>query len=126
MARPLSSLATLAAATLCAASVALAQPPAPPPLSPQPPAQPPPKVEPPEAPAAPAPATEPTARGPGEHLPWARIEQVRRGNRVSEINVSSGAGEHRYTIVNREGRLPLSPQELSSGLSTPSFFKIEF
>lgn len=93
----------------------------------------------PAAPAAPAPPAPPASVAPAapdtagalareraDQLPWARIEQVRRGNRVAEINVSSGAGDHRYTIVNREGRPPLSTQELSSGLSTPSFFRIEF
>ncbi len=57
---------------------------------------------------------------------FARIEQLRRGNRVVEIRVSDATGDHRYTMINREGRPPLSTQELSSGLSTPQFFKIDF
>lgn len=68
----------------------------------------------------------PAATQPSSTLPWARIEQIRRGNRVAEINVTSGTGAHRYSMVNREGRPPLSTQELSSGLSTPQFFKFEF
>lgn len=58
--------------------------------------------------------------------PGARIEQIKRGNRVVEVRVVGGQGEHRYTMLNREGRPPLSTQELSSGLSTPRFFRIDF
>jgi hypothetical protein len=58
--------------------------------------------------------------------PEKRIEQITRGNRVEEVRVVGGQGEHRYTMVNREGRPPLSTQELSSGLSTPRFLKIAF
>jgi hypothetical protein len=74
-----------------------------------------------------APWPSPAADGRGSTLPWPRIEQVRRGNRIVEVTVTDADGDHRYyTMVNREGRLPLSTQELSSGLSTPSFFKVDF
>lgn len=68
----------------------------------------------------PEPATREAAR------PEKRIEQIRRGHRVEEVRVVGSQGEHRYTMVNHEGRPPLSTQELSSGLSTPRFFKIDF
>jgi pyruvate dehydrogenase E2 component (dihydrolipoamide acetyltransferase) len=55
-----------------------------------------------------------------------RIEQVKRGNRVSEVRVTGPGGELRYTMENREGGTPPSPQNAGSGLSTPSFFRIEF
>ncbi len=88
-----------------------------------------------EAPPAPATATpetepapwpSPPAEARGTALPWPRIEQVRRGNRVVEVRVTDAQGDLRYTMVNRDGRPPLSSQELSSGLSTPSYFKFEF
>lgn len=77
-------------------------------------------------PAAQTAATEAPPPQADSALPWPRIEQVRRGNRVTEVRVTSGTGAHRYTMVNREGRPPLSTQELSSGLSAPRFFKLEF
>lgn len=82
-----------------------------------------------EAPApAPAPWPSPAAddRGHESSLPWVRIEQLRRGNRIVELRIVDPSGETRYTMVNREGRPPLSTQELSSGLSAPRFFKLEF
>jgi hypothetical protein len=107
---------SILAASLLAAITAAAQPASPPPTP------------------APRPAAaaddlhehEAAPAGRESTLPWPRIEQLRRGNRVSEVRVTSASGEHRYTMVNREGRPPLSTQELSSGLSTPRFFKIEF
>lgn len=59
-------------------------------------------------------------------VPWTRIEQRRQGNRVVEITVTPAGSTRSYTIVNREGQRPLSVMELSAGLSTPRFFKIEF
>lgn len=56
----------------------------------------------------------------------ARIEQRRQGNRVSEIVVTPAGRGYSYTIQNREGQRPASQQELSSGLSTPRFLKLEF
>jgi hypothetical protein len=91
-------------------------------------------------PAPPAPQTAPprsaaqaAADGPAPIAPTGvadllqtRIEQVRRGNRVSEVRVTSAGGEARYTMDNREGRIPPPTQTLGSGLSTPNFLKIEF
>lgn len=56
----------------------------------------------------------------------ARIEQRRQGNRVVEIVVTPAGSTTSYVIVNREGRPPLSNQELSSGLSLPRFLRFEF
>jgi hypothetical protein len=109
-------LLAFAAAVLLAPAVALSQQASQAPSTAEKPA-----AAPTDSPAA---AAEARPRTPT--LPWARIEQVRRGNRVVEVRVSDGAGEHRYTMVNREGRPPLSSQELSSGLSTPRFFNFEF
>jgi hypothetical protein len=58
--------------------------------------------------------------------PEARIEQRRQGNRVVEMTVTPAGSTRSYTIVNREGQRPLSVQELSSGLSTPRFFRLDF
>ena len=98
----------------------------------QPASAPPPATEPAPAPQAGptekefAPWPSPAADGRKSTLPWVHIEQIRRGNRVVEVRVTDADGVHGYTMVNREGRLPLSTQELSSGLSTPSFFKLDF
>jgi hypothetical protein len=58
--------------------------------------------------------------------PETRIEQIRQGNRIVEIVVTPAGSTSSYVIVNREGRPPLSNQELSSGLSTPRFFRFDF
>ena len=58
--------------------------------------------------------------------PETRIEQRRQGNRIVELTVTPAGSTRSYTIVNREGQRPLSVQELSAGLSTPRFFKIDF
>lgn len=55
-----------------------------------------------------------------------RIEQRRQGTRVREIVVTPAGRSYSYTIENREGRRPLSTQDLASGLSTPRFLKFEF
>ncbi|MCX8005235.1 MAG: hypothetical protein N2688_09810 [Burkholderiaceae bacterium] len=55
-----------------------------------------------------------------------RIEQRRQGNRVVEIVVTPAGSTASYVIVNREGRPPLSTQELSSGLSLPRFLRFDF
>jgi hypothetical protein len=55
-----------------------------------------------------------------------RIEQRRQGNRIVELTVTPAGSTRSYVIVNREGQRPLSVQELSAGLSTPRFFKLEF
>lgn len=81
-------------------------------------------------PVAPEPLTEP----PDDQLlpparqvaPETRIEQKRQGNRVVEIVVTPKGSSSSYVIVNREGRPPLSNQELSSGLSTPRFLRFDF
>lgn len=103
-----------AAATALPATPAAAQP-ASPPLPPA------------DAPqTAPWPSPAQTTRGGDSALPWSRIEQVRRGNRVVELRITDSAGETRYTMVNREGQPPLSAQELTSGLSTPRFLRFDF
>jgi hypothetical protein len=56
----------------------------------------------------------------------ARIEQRRQGNRIVEIVVTPAGSTASYVIVNREGRPPLSNQELSSGLSLPRFLRLDF
>jgi hypothetical protein len=61
-----------------------------------------------------------------EVLPETRIEQRRVGTRVREIIVTPAWRSYSYTIENREGQRPLSPQDLASGLSTPRFLKFEF
>jgi hypothetical protein len=58
--------------------------------------------------------------------PETRIEQKRQGNRVVEIIVTPQGSTNSYVIVNREGRPPLTTQELSSGLSTPRFLRFDF
>jgi len=55
-----------------------------------------------------------------------RIEQKRQGNRIVEIIVTPQGSTNSYVIVNREGRPPLTTQELSSGLSTPRFLRFDF
>jgi hypothetical protein len=65
----------------------------------------------------------PPARKPA---PETRIEQKRVGNRVAEVIVTPAGSTRSYTIVNREGQRPANVQDLSSGLSTPRFFKFEF
>jgi hypothetical protein len=82
----------------------------------------------------PAPATTATGEPPDEELlppahPAATetiIDQKRQGNRVVEIVVTPKGATHSYVIVNREGRQPLTTQELSSGLSTPRFLRFDF
>lgn len=58
--------------------------------------------------------------------PETRIEQRRAGNRIVEVIVTPAGSSRSYTIVNREGERPTNVQDLSSGLSTPRFFKFEF
>lgn len=118
----LPSTAIVATAALLLATPAHSQPAAPTRPAPEPPAA--------EQAAVPetefAPWPSPAVDGRGPTLPGVRIEQIRRGNRVVEVRVTDAEGDRGYTMVNREGRLPLSTQELSSGLSTPSFFRLEF
>jgi hypothetical protein len=58
--------------------------------------------------------------------PEARIEQRRQGNRVVDITVTPAGSTRSYVIINREGQRPLSVQDLSAGLSTPRFFRLDF
>lgn len=82
----------------------------------------------------PAPATTATGEPPDDELlppahptaPETRIEQIRQGNRIVEIVVTPKGSTSSYVIVNREGKLPLTTQELSSGLSTPRFLRFDF
>ena len=111
-------------AALAAAPLAWAQP-APPPLADGPP---PPAEAPVAAGAAPA-AEQALAKPPQGSLSdllRTRIEQVKRGNRVSEVRVTGVSGEVRYTMDVRDGRAPEPTQGSGTGLSTPNFFKIEF
>ncbi len=73
-----------------------------------------------EATAAEAPASATKA------APETRIEQRRQGNRIVEVTVTPAGSTRSYVIVNREGQRPTSPQDLSSGLSTPRFFRLDF
>lgn len=82
---------------------------------------------------APAPATPAADDLPIADLPPARkvapetrIDQRRVGNRVVEITVTPAGSTRSYTVQNREGQRPLSVHELSSGLSVPNFFKLDF
>jgi hypothetical protein len=81
-------------------------------------------------PPAPTPDTEPPDSDllpPARTVaPETRIEQIRQGNRVVEIVVTPQGSSSSYVIVNREGRPPLTTQELSSGLSTPRFLRFDF
>ena len=77
------------------------------------------------APAATAAAAQDKPPGLADLLPT-RIEQIKRGNRVSEVRVTGINGEARYSMDNREGRSPSPAQSFGSGLSTPNFLKIEF
>ncbi len=86
--------------------------------------------------AAPAPATAPAApaqEAPAKPPPTdlsdllrTRIEQVKRGNRVSEVRVTGVGGQVRYTMDVGDGRVPPPTQGPGTGLSTPNFLKIEF
>jgi hypothetical protein len=78
----------------------------------------------PAPPAAAAPAAPPPADL--SDLLRTRIEQVKRGNRVSEVRVTGAGGDVRYTMDVRDGRVPEPRQASGTGLSTPNFLKIEF
>jgi hypothetical protein len=77
-----------------------------------------------ETPAAAAPSTRPQTDL--SDLLRTRIEQVKRGNRVSEIRVTGADGEVRYTMDVGDGRPPEPRQTPGTGVSTPNFLKIEF
>jgi hypothetical protein len=66
------------------------------------------------------------ARAPVLEEPQTRIEQVRTGNRISEVRVTPALTGRTYTITNREGRQPTSAFETSPGLSVPKFFTFEW
>ena len=55
-----------------------------------------------------------------------RVEQVKRGNRVSEIRVTGVEGQTRYTMDVGNGRPPEPRQAPGTGVSTPNFLRIEF
>jgi len=119
----MSGRTTILLAALAAAPLALAQP-APPALQdalPAPPAA--------QAPAgAPAPV-QAAARPPQPTLAdllQTRIEQVTRGNRVSEVRVTGSSGELRYTMDVGDSRPPEARQAPGTGLSTPNFLTIDF
>lgn len=54
------------------------------------------------------------------------VDEIRTGNRVSEIRVTPALGGHTYTITNREGRQPITATGGSNSLSLPKFFTFEF
>jgi len=112
-------------AALAAAPLAWAQP-APPSLTEAPPAPPAAQAHapPPAPPAAAAPAAPPPADL--SDLLRTRVEQVKRGNRVSEVRVTGAGGDVRYTMDVGDGRVPEPRQASGTGLSTPNFLKIEF
>lgn len=110
---------TILLAALAAAPLAWAQP-APPALKDAPP----PAAEPRAAATPDAPAKAPPADL--SDLLRTRIEQVKRGNRVSQVRVTGTGGELRYTMDVRDGRVPEPTQGPGTGLSTPNFLKIEF
>lgn len=115
-------------AALVAAPLAWAQPvPAPPAPGPAP-------ASPPVTATQPAPEAAPAAAAPpaGDPLSRAgslletRVEEIRRGNRVTEVRVTGADGEPRYTMENRVGRPPSQFEATGAGLSTPNFLHIEF
>jgi hypothetical protein len=130
------AVARAAVALALAAVLSVQAQPAPPPLSEagQPPAAPVPPAEAGEETKAPASGQQ--AQGPtGEKararsalpdLLQTRIEQVRRGNRVTEVRVTGPAGDVRYTMDNPPPATAQPLRESGSGLSTPSFLRIEF
>lgn len=112
----------ITAALLLAAATAQAQLPAPPPMPAAVPAPVPVPVTQPAADSESTAGLPPANKG----APDTRIEQRRQGNRIVEITVTPAGSTRSYTLVNREGQRPLSVQELSAGLSTPRFFKLDF
>lgn len=59
----------------------------------------------------------------------AQIEQIRQGNRIVEVIVTPAGQKYSYTIQNRDGQRPISPQQIPGtvpSLSIPSFLKFEF
>lgn len=120
----MSGRTTILLAALAAAPLALAQP-APPVLQDAPPVL---QDAPPARPAAPA-AAEAAAAPPQPTLSdllRTRIEQVTRGNRVSEVRVTGAGGELRYTMDVSDSRPPEARQAPGTGLSTPNFLSIDF
>jgi hypothetical protein len=78
--------------------------------------------------AQPASAQPAAAERPGRigGLLETHIEQVRRGNRVTEVRVTGADGAPRYSIENRDLQAPSPLDSQRSGLSTPNFLNIEF
>ena len=132
------AVARAAVALALAAVLSVQAQPAPPPLSEagQPHAAPVPPAEAAGREETKAPASGQQAQGPtGEKararsalpdLLQTRIEQVRRGNRVTEVRVTGPAGDVRYTMDNPPPATAQPLRESGSGLSTPSFLRIEF
>jgi hypothetical protein len=54
------------------------------------------------------------------------VDEIRTGNRVSEIRVTPALTGHTYTINNREGRQPITATGSPNSLSLPKFFTFEF
>jgi hypothetical protein len=107
------------------ATVAWAQP-APPPPALVTTAEPAATEQAPEAAQPPPPEQAPDRQQRARELLEVRIEQVTRGNRVTEVRVTGADGAPRYTMENRDARerSPLDGQR--PGLSAPNFLNLEF
>lgn len=92
-----------------------------------------PRIDTPETTATPqsapaAPSAAPAAERPGRlsDLLETHIEEVRRGNRVTEVRVTGADGSPRFTMENRDQRQPSQLESQRSGLSVPNFLNIQF
>ncbi len=54
------------------------------------------------------------------------VDEIRTGNRVTEIRVTPALTGRTYTITNREGRQPITATGSPNSLSLPKFFTFEF
>jgi hypothetical protein len=84
-----------------------------------------------EAQAAPQPAPQPAAAAADRQprlseLLETHIEEVRHGNRVTEIRVTGADGSPRFTMENRDQRQPSQLDSQRPGLSVPNFLNIQF
>jgi len=115
-------------ALILAAPLALAQAPPPPRVDITPQLGAPEAVAPQQSAPAPQPASPPTAdRQPRlNELLETHIEEVRRGNRVTEVRVTGADGSPRFTMENRDQRMPSQLDSQRPGLSVPNFLNIQF
>jgi len=85
----------------------------------------------PAAPAQQAPAPQPAAPAAERQqrlseLLETHIEEVRHGNRVTEVRVTGADGSPRFTMENRDQRQPSQLDSQRPGLSVPNFLNIQF